>query len=118
MNHSEIDLFPTSRTNTIEAGEAKVSINFDSYSQNISISSTDSANTINIRLDQEKMTRAFIYSLGNLSIKYDEAKRKFLKDVLVEATKQLVKATEEGTPERNQLESFLVDSFKSNEVNN
>ena len=118
MQHSDIDLFPTTRINNLEAGDSKVSISFDSYSQNISISSTDRANTINIRLDQEKMMRAFVYSLGNVSIKYDEAKKKFLNDVLKEVTSKLVNAYEEGTPERNQLETFLVDAFsKKNPFN-
>ena len=92
MQHSDIDLFPTTRINNLEAGDSKVSISFDSYSQNISISSTDRANTINIRLDQEKMMRAFVYSL--------------------------VGVYEEGTPERNQLEKFLVDTFSKKESNN
>ena len=118
MQHADIDLFPTTRINNLEAGDSKVSISFDSYSQNISISSTDRASTLNIRLDQEKMMRAFIYSLGNVSIKYDEAKKKFLYDVLKEVTSKLVGAYEEGTPERNQLEKFLVDSFsKKNPFN-
>ena len=118
MQHSDIDLFPTTRVNNLEAGESKVSISFDSYSQNISISSTDRASTLNIRLDQEKMMRAFVYSLGNVHIKYDEAKRKFLHDVLKEVTTKLVGAYEEGTPERNQLETFLVDTFsKKNPFN-
>ena len=118
MQHSDIDLFPTTRVNNLEAGEAKVSICFDSYSQNISISDTNRANTINIRLDQEKMMRAFIYSLGNVRIKYDEAKKKFLHDVLKEVTTKLVSAYEEGTPERNQLEKFLVDTFSKKENTN
>ena len=118
MQHSDIDLFPTTRINNLEAGESKVSISFDSYSQSISISSTDRASTLNIRLDQDKMMRAFVYSLGNVSIKYDEAKKKFLHDVLKEVTTKLVGAYEEGTPERNQLEKFLVDTFSKKESNN
>ena len=118
MQHSDIDLFPTTRINNLEAGDSKVSISFDSYSQNISISSTDRASTLNIRLDQDKMMRAFVYSLGNVSIKYYEAKKKFLHDVLKEVTTKLVGAYEEGTPERNQLEKFLVDTFSKKENTN
>ena len=118
MQHSDLDLFPTTRSNNLEAGDSKVSISFDSYSQNISISSTDRASTLYIRLDQDKMMRAFVYSLGNVSIKYDEAKRKFLHDVLKEVTTKLVGAYEEGTPERNQLEKFLVDTFSKKENTN
>ena len=64
MNNSKIDLFPVSRTETVETAHASVTMNFDSYSSNVSIS--DGTNTLNIRIDQDKMMRAFIYSLGKV----------------------------------------------------
>ena len=118
MNNSKIDLFPVSRTETVETAHASVTMNFDSYSSNVSIS--DGTNTLNIRIDQDKMMRAFIYSLGNIRCKYDDAKKEFMTKVLEEATKQLVNATTSGTPERERLETFLANSFanKKEEVNN
>ena len=114
MNNSKIDLFPVSRTETVETAHASVTMNFDSYSSNVSIS--DGTNTLNIRIDQEKMMRAFIYSLGNIRCKYDDAKKEFMTKVLEEATKQLVNATTSGTPERERLETFLANSFSKKET--
>ena len=118
MNYSKIDLFPVSRTETIETANAGVSMSFDSYTSNVAI--TDGINTINIRIDQEKMMSAFLYSLGNIRCKYDDAKREFMTKVLEEATKQLVNSTVSGSPERERLETFLANSFsnKDQEVNN
>ena len=118
MNYSKIDLFPVSRTETIETANAGVSMSFDSYTSNVAI--TDGINTINIRIDQEKMMSAFLYSLGNIRCKYDDAKREFMTKVLEEATKQLVNSTVSGSPERERLEAFLANSFsnKDQEVNN
>ena len=118
MNHSKIDLFPVKRTEEIETAQASVVMSFDSYTSNVAIS--DGTNTLNIRIDQEKMMRAFLYSLGNIRCKYDDAKREFMQKVLEEATKQLVNATTSGSPERERLESFLANSFanKKEEVNN
>ena len=118
MNHSKIDLFPVSRTETVETINARVTMSFDSYTSNVAI--TDGTNTLNIRIDQDKMMRAFLYSLGNIRCKYDDAKREFMTKVLEESTKQLVNATTSGSPERERLESFLANSFsnKDQEVNN
>ena len=118
MNISKIDLFPVSRTEQIDTKHASVFMSIDSYEKNVSI--TDGTNTLNIRIDQEKMMRAFLYSLGNIRCKYDDAKREFMTKVLEEATKQLVNATTSGSPERERLETFLANSFanKKEEVNN
>jgi len=118
MNHSKIDLFPVKRTEEIETAQAKVVMSFDSYTSNVAI--TDGTNTLNIRIDQNKMMQAFLYSLGNIRCKYDDAKREFMSKVLEEATKQLVNATTSGSPERERLESFLANSFsnKDQEINN
>ena len=118
MNHSKIDLFPVKRTEEIETTHANVVMSFDSYTSNVAIS--DGTNTINIRIDQQKMMSAFLYSLGNIRCKYDDAKREFMQKVLEESTKQLVNATTSGTPERERLESFLANSFsnKKEKVNN
>jgi len=112
MNHSKIDLFPVSRTETVETAQASVSMSFDSYTSNVAI--TDGTNTLNIRIDQEKMMRAFLYSLGNIRCKYDEAKREFMQKVLEES----VNATTSGSPERERLESFLASSFSNKETAN
>ena len=65
------------------------------------------------------MMQAFIYTLGNVRCKYDDAKREFMQQVLEEATKQLVNATTSGSPERERLETFLANSFSNKEtVNN
>ena len=61
------------------------------------------------------MMRAFLYSLGNIRCKYDDAKREFMQKVLEESTKQLVNATSSGTPERERLETFLANSFSNKE---
>ena len=62
--------------------------------------------------------QAFLYTLGNVRCKYDEAKREFMK-VLEEATKKLVDSTTSGSPERERLETFLANSFSNKEtVNN
>ena len=114
MNHSKIDLFPVSRTETVETSTASVTMSFDSYTSNVSIS--DGTNTLNIRIDQEKMMQAFIYTLGNVRCKYDDAKREFMQQVLEEATKQLVNATTSGSPERERLETFLANSFSNKEA--
>tara|TARA_R100001198_G_scaffold61389_1_gene35694 strand:+ start:42 stop:398 length:357 start_codon:yes stop_codon:yes gene_type:complete len=116
MNISKIDLFPVSRTEQIETAQASVTMNFDSYTSNVAI--TDGTNTLNIRIDQEKMMRAFLYSLGNIRCKYDDAKREFMTKVLEESTKQLVNATTSGSPERERLESFLANSFSNKETAN
>ena len=117
MNHSKIDLFPVSRTETVETATASVTMSIDSYEKNVSIS--DGINTLNIVIDQEKMMRAFLYSLGNIRCKYDDAKREFMTKVLEESTKQLVNATTSGSPERERLETFLANSFSNKEtVNN
>lgn len=117
MNLSKIDLFPVKRTEEIETKHASVYMSIDSYEKNVSIS--DGTNTLNIVIDQEKMMRAFLYTLGNVRCKYDDAKREFMQKVLEEATKQLVNSTIPGSPEREKLESFLADSFSNKEtVNN
>ena len=118
MNYSKIDLFPVSRTETVETKHASVYMSIDSYEKNVSIS--DGINTLNIVIDQEKMMQAFLYTLGNVRCKYDDAKREFMTKVLEEATKQLVNSTASGSPERERLESFLANSFsnKEKEVNN
>ena len=118
MNYSKIDLFPVSRTETVETKHASVYMSIDSYEKNVSIS--DGINTLNIVIDQEKMMQAFLYSLGNVRCKYDDAKREFMTKVLEEATKQLVNSTVSGSPERERLETFLANSFanKKEEVNN
>jgi hypothetical protein len=116
MNHSKIDLFPVSRTETVETATASVTMSFDSYTSNVAI--TDGTNTLNIRIDQDKMMRAFLYSLGNIRCKYDDAKREFMQKVLEESTKQLVNATTLGSPERERLESFLANSFSNKETSN
>ena len=77
MNISKIDLFPVSRTEQIETRHASVYMSIDSYEKNVSIS--DGTNTLNIVIDQEKMMRAFLYSLGNVRCNYDDAKREFIK---------------------------------------
>ena len=117
MNISKIDLFPVSRTETVQTKHASVYMSIDSYEKNVSIS--DGINTLNIVIDQEKMMQAFLYTLGNVRCKYDDAKREFMTKVLEEATKQLVNATTSGSPERERLESFLANSFsnKEKEVN-
>tara|TARA_R100000152_G_C6603635_1_gene59887 strand:+ start:65 stop:421 length:357 start_codon:yes stop_codon:yes gene_type:complete len=114
MNHSKIDLFPVKRTEEIETTHANVVMSFDSYTSNVAI--TDGTNTLNIRIDQDKMMRAFLYSLGNIRCKYDDAKREFMTKVLEESTKQLVNATTSGSPERERLESFLANSFSNKET--
>tara|TARA_R100001015_G_C4481719_1_gene62030 strand:- start:188 stop:544 length:357 start_codon:yes stop_codon:yes gene_type:complete len=114
MNNSKIDLFPVSRTETVETAQASVSMSFDSYTSNVAIS--DGTNTLNIRIDQDKMMRAFLYSLGNIRCKYDDAKREFMQKVLEESTKQLVNATTSGSPERERLETFLANSFSNKEI--
>jgi len=116
MNHSKIDLFPVKRTEEIETTHASVVMSFDSYTSNVAI--TDGTNTLNIRIDQEKMMRAFLYSLGNIRCKYDEAKREFMQKVLEESTKQLVNATTSGSPERERLETFLANSFSNKQTSN
>ena len=52
MNLSKIDLFPVSRTETVETKHASVYMSIDSYEKNVSI--TDGTNTLNIVIDQEK----------------------------------------------------------------
>ena len=39
MNYSKIDLFPVSRTETVETKHASVYMSIDSYEKNVSISS-------------------------------------------------------------------------------
>jgi hypothetical protein len=114
MNNSKIDLFPVKRTEEIETAHANIYMSIDSYEKNISI--TDGTNTLNIRIDQDKMMRAFLYSLGNVRCKYDDAKREFMTKVLEEATKQLVSSTTSGSPERERLETFLANSFSNKET--
>ena len=114
MNISKIDLFPVSRTEQIDTKHASVFMSIDSYEKNVSI--TDGTNTLNIRIDQDKMMRAFLYSLGNIRCKYDEAKREFMQKVLEESTKQLVNSTTSGSPERERLETFLANSFSNKEA--
>ena len=116
MNHSKIDLFPVKRTEEIETKHASVYMSIDSYEKNVSIS--DGINTLNIVIDQEKMMSAFLYSLGNIRCKYDDAIREFMQKVLEEATKQLVNSTVSGNPERERLESFLANSFSNKETAN
>ena len=116
MNHSKIDLFPVKRTEEIETKHASVYMSIDSYEKNVSIS--DGTNTLNIRIDQNKMMQAFLYSLGNVRCKYDDAKREFMTKVLEEATKQLVDSTTSGSPEREKLETFLANSFSNKEASN
>ena len=117
MNISKIDLFPVKRTEEIETRHASVYMSIDSYEKNVSIS--DGTNTLNIVIDQEKMMQAFLYTLGNVRCKYDEAKREFMQKVLEEATKKLVDSTTSGSPERERLETFLAISFSNKEtVNN
>ena len=109
MNISKIDLFPVKRTEEIETRHASVYMSIDSYEKNVSIS--DGINTLNIVIDQEKMMRAFLYSLGNVRCKYDDAKREF-SNLVTTRTNQLQKPLDKI----DNITNLVEDSEKTNRL--
>ena len=108
---NSINLFPTEDTQTLRTEKLKVKFSFCSYSSYMTIG--NDSKELTIYLDQENIKNHILTNINNLSVKYDRDK-KFLLDIFKSVVTEVNKLEKE---ERAELETWLVDNFKS-EVNN
>jgi len=107
---NSINLFPTEDNQTLRTEKLKVKFSFCSYSAYMTIG--NDSKELTIYLDQENIKNHVLSNINNLSVKYDRDK-KFLLEIFKSVVTEINKLEKE---ERAELESWLVDNFKS-EVN-
>ena len=111
MNNS-INLFPTEDKQTLRAEKLKFQFSFSSYSSYMTIS--DNSKELTIYLDDKNVRDQIIFNVNNLNTSYSRDK-----SFLVQLFKSVVSRVNEADKEdRAELEAWLVDNFKSNEVKN
>ena len=111
MNNS-INLFPTEDKQTLRAEKLKFQFSFSSYSSYMTIS--DNSKELTIYLDDKNVRDQIIFNVNNLNASYSRDK-----SFLVQLFKSVVSRVNEADKEdRAELEAWLVDNFKSNEVKN
>ena len=109
---NSINLFPVEEKQTLRAEKLKFQFSFGSYSSYMTIS--DSSKELTIYLDDKKVRDSIIFNINNLSADYSGDKS-FLKLLFKKVVEKINKASKE---DRAETESWLVDNFKHQEVNN
>lgn len=109
---NSINLFPTEDKQTLRAEKLKFQFSFSSYSSYMTIS--DNSKELTIYLDDKNVRDQIIFNVNNLNASYSRDK-----SFLVQLFKSVVSRVNEADKEdRAELEAWLVDNFKSNEVKN
>jgi len=109
---NSINLFPTEDKQTLKAEKLRFQFSFSSYSSYMTISSCDKELTI--YLNDQSVRDQIIFNVNNLNSTYSRDK-----SFLVQLFKSVVSRINEADKEdRAELEAWLVDNFKHQEVNN
>jgi len=107
---NSINLFPTEDKQTLRAEKLKFQFSFSSYSSYMTISNSDKELTI--YLNDQSVRDQIIFNVNNLNSTYSRDK-----SFLVQLFKSVVSRINEADKEdRAELEKWLVNNFKSNEV--
>ena len=109
---NSINLFPVEEKQTLKAEKLRFQFSFSSYSSYITIS--DSSKELTIYLDDKKVRDSIIFNVNNLSADYSRDKS-FLKLLFQKVVEKINKMDKE---DRADMEKWLVDNFKHQEVNN
>ena len=109
---NSINLFPTEDKQTLKAEKLKFSFSFSGYGSYMTISDKDKELTI--YLDDKSVKDQIIFNINNLSSEYSRDKT-FLITIFKSVVERINKAKKE---DRAEIESWLVDNFKHQEVNN
>ena len=109
---NSINLFPTEDKQTLKAEKLKFQFSFSSYSSYMTISSCDKE--LIIYLNDQSVRDQIIFNVNNLNSTYSRDK-----SFLVQLFKSVVTRINEADKEdRAELEKWLVDNFKHQELNN
>jgi hypothetical protein len=108
---NSINLFPVEEKQTLRAEKLKFQFSFGSYSSYMTISDRDKELTI--YLDDKNVRDQIIFNVNNLSADYSRDKS-FLKLLFQKVVEKINKMDKQ---DRADMETWLVDNFKSNEVN-
>ena len=107
---NSINLFPTEDKQTLRAEKLRFQFSISSYSSYMTISNSDKELTI--YLDDKAVRDQIIFNVNNLNASYSRDK-----SFLVQLFKSVVSRVNEADKEdRAELEKWLVNNFKSNEV--
>ena len=107
---NSINLFPTEDKQTLKAEKLKFQFSFSSYSSYMTISSCDKELTI--YLNDQSVRDQIIFNVNNLSADYSRDKS-FLKLLFQKVVEKINKMDKE---DRADMEAWLVDNFKHQEV--
>ena len=107
---NSINLFPVEEKQTLRAEKLKFQFSFSSYSSYMTISDKDKELTI--YLDDKSVKDQIIFNINNLSTEYSRDKT-FLITIFKSVVERINKANKE---DRAEIESWLVDNFKHQEV--
>ena len=107
---NSINLFPTEDKQTLRADKLNISFNFASYSSSLTIK--DANKELTIYLDDKSVKDQIIFNINNLSSEYSRDKT-FLITIFKSVVERINKANKE---DRAELEAWLVDNFKHQEV--
>ena len=106
---NSINLFPVEEKQTLKAEKLRFQFSFSSY-----ITISDSSKELTIYLDDKKVRDSIIFNVNNLSADYSRDKS-FLKLLFQKVVEKINKMDKE---DRADMEAWLVDNFKHQEVNN
>ena len=109
---NSINLFPVEEKQTLKAEKLRVQFSFSSYSSYMTIS--DSSKELTIYLDDKKVRDSIIFNVNNMSADYSSNKS-FLKLLFKKVVEKINKMDKQ---DRADMEAWLVDNFKHQEVNN
>ena len=107
---NSINLFPVEEKQTLKAEKLRFQFSFSSYSSYMTIS--DSSKELTIYLDDKKVRESIIFNVNNLSADYSRDKS-FLKLLFQKVVEKINKMDKE---DRADMEKWLVDNFKHQEV--
>ena len=107
---NSINLFPVEEKQTLKAEKLRFQFSFSSYSSYMTIS--DSSKELTIYLDDKKVRDSIIFNVNNLSADYSRDKS-FLKLLFQKVVEKINKMDKE---DRADMEKWLVDNFKHQEV--
>ena len=107
---NSINLFPVEEKQTLKAEKLRFQFSFSSYSSYMTIS--DSSKELTIYLDDKKVRDSIIFNVNNLSADYSRDKS-FLKLLFQKVVEKINKMDKE---DRADMEKWLVDNFKHQEI--
>ena len=107
---NSINLFPVEEKQTLKAQKLRFQFSFSSYSSYMTIS--DSSKELTIYLDDKKVRDSIIFNVNNLSADYSRDKS-FLKLLFQKVVEKINKMDKE---DRADMEKWLVDNFKHQEI--